>query len=126
MPSKVEVLAVFPRLLVRDVGASMSFYKHTLGFRVASTFGEPPAFAILDRNGRGLHLKQGEPRVRRAREEAWDAYFEVRGIDALLVELRGNARVIRGPELTPYGMKELDILDLDGYVLCFAEDVGAL
>lgn len=126
MPSRVEVVAVFPRFLVRDVTASIAFYRDALGFRVASSFGEPPAFAIIDRNGRGLHLKQGEPRVRRAREEAWDAYFEVRGIDALVTELRGKARLIRGPELTPYGMKELDVLDPDGYALCFAEDVGAL
>jgi catechol 2,3-dioxygenase-like lactoylglutathione lyase family enzyme len=127
MRTRVEVLAVFPKLLVRDVAASIAFYRNTLGFRVASSFGEPPTFAIIDRDGRGVHLKQGEPRPRRSREDAWDAYFEVRGIDALHAELRGKgARIVRGPELLPYGMREIDVVDPDGYALCFAEDVGTV
>jgi uncharacterized glyoxalase superfamily protein PhnB len=116
--------AVFPRFLVRDVSTSLAYYRDTLGFKVSSTFGEPLAFGIAERDGLGIHLKRGEPRPRRSADEAWDAYFEVRAIDALHAELLAkSAQIVRSPQLLPYGMKEFDVTDPDGYVLCFAEDL---
>jgi catechol 2,3-dioxygenase-like lactoylglutathione lyase family enzyme len=117
---------VFPRFLVRSVARSLAYYTDVLGFQISNSSGDPPVFGIVERDGRGVHLKQGEPRVRRTAEEAWDAYFEVSGIDALHAELLAkSARIVRGPERLPYGMAELDVADPDGYILCFAEDVGA-
>jgi predicted enzyme related to lactoylglutathione lyase len=116
-----KILAVFPRLLVPDVDTTLRHYRDVCGFRITNRFGEPPLFGIVERDGHGLHIKRGEPRTRRSPDEAWDAYFEVEGIDALHAELLAKgARVIRGPETTPYGMKEFDIIDANGYVLCFA------
>ena len=119
-----RILGVFPRFLVRDVAATLRHYRDVYGFRITNSFGEPPVFGIVERDGHGLHVKRGEPRTRRSPDEAWDAYFEVQGIDDLHAELvaRG-ARVGRGPEVMPYRMKEFDIVDADGYVLCFAEEV---
>jgi predicted enzyme related to lactoylglutathione lyase len=82
-------------------------------------------FALVERDEVGIHLKRGEPRPRRKVEEAWDAYFEMRGLDALHADVvsRG-AQIVRGPERTEYGMRELDVSDPDGCILCFAENVG--
>ena len=81
---------------------------------------------FLVRDGHGIHVKRGEPRTRRSDEEAWDAYFEVNGLDALHAELVANgAEVTRSPQVMPYGLREFDVVDLDGYVLCFAEETGA-
>jgi predicted enzyme related to lactoylglutathione lyase len=116
-----KILGVFPKLLVRDVSATLRHYREVCGFRITNSFGEPPLFGIVERDGHGLHIKRGEPRTRRSVDEAWDAYFEVEGIDVLHAELLAKgARVVRGPEAMPYGMKEFDIIDPDGYVLCFA------
>ena len=125
MTSKATITAVFPKLLVRDVEQSLRYYREMLGFRVSGSFDEPPVFGIVERDGRGLHLKRGEPRLRRNAGEAWGVYFEVRGLDELHAELVGKGvQVLRGPEHVPHGMKELDVADPDGYILCFAEDVA--
>jgi predicted enzyme related to lactoylglutathione lyase len=122
----VKILAVVPKLLVRDVRTSTRFYEEVLGFRCAGTFGEPPHFAIVERDGCGIQLKQGSPRPRRDEEEAWDVYLEVAGLDELVLELVNNgARVLRGPALQEYGMTEVDVVDPDGYIVCMAEDAGA-
>jgi predicted enzyme related to lactoylglutathione lyase len=119
--SMPRILGVFPKLLVRDVGASLRHYRDVCGFQISNSSGEPPLFGIVERDGCGLHIKRGEPRTRRSLDEAWDAYFEVEGVDALHAELLAQgARVVRGPETMPYGAKEFDIMDPDGYVLCFA------
>jgi predicted enzyme related to lactoylglutathione lyase len=119
-----KIVGVFPKFLVRDVDTSLRHYRDVCGFRITNSFGEPPVFGIVERDGHGLHVKRGEPRTRRSSEEAWDAYFEVQGIDALHAEfVAKGARVIRSPEVMPYGLKEFDIVDPDGHVLCFAEEV---
>jgi catechol 2,3-dioxygenase-like lactoylglutathione lyase family enzyme len=120
-----HIKAVFPKFLVRSVSKSLAYYRDALGFRVSNSVGEPAVFGIVERDGRGIQLKQGEPRPRRTEDEAWDVYFEVTGVEALHREMLGNsAKIVRSPEHRPYGMKEFDVADPDGYVLCFAEDVG--
>jgi predicted enzyme related to lactoylglutathione lyase len=119
-----KFLAVFPKLLVREVGTSLIFYEQALGFS-SSTFGDPPVFAIVERDGVGIQLKKGQPRPRLDESEAWDVYLEVRGLDALILDLRNRGvRIMRGPAKQEYGMTEIDILDPDGYVICLAEDAG--
>jgi catechol 2,3-dioxygenase-like lactoylglutathione lyase family enzyme len=119
-----QIQAIFPKFLVRDVSTSLAYYRDTLGFDVSGTFGDPVAFGIVERDGLGIHLKLGKPRPRRSADEAWDAYFEVRGVDALHLEfLAKSAQIVRAPQHLPYGMKEFDVVDPDGYVLCFAEDL---
>jgi len=121
-----RLLAVFPKLLVRDVSASLRFYEEVLGFRCAGTLGEPPVFAIVERDGCGIHLKQGLPLPRRDDSEAWDVYLEVADLDAFVLELRERgARILRGPALQQYGMTELDVVDPDGYIICLAEDAAS-
>ena len=121
-----RLLRILPKFSVRDVGQSFAYDRDMLGFRVSSSLGDPPVFGIVERDGCGIHLKRGEPRVRKTEEEAWDAYFEIVGVDEVLAEYRARgAHIARGPEVMSYGYKEIDVLDPDGYVLCFAEDIGA-
>ena len=45
-------------------------------------------------------------------------------VDALYAELQQlQADIVSPPQLRIYGMKELEVRDLDGYVICFGEDV---
>jgi catechol 2,3-dioxygenase-like lactoylglutathione lyase family enzyme len=119
-----RLLRIFPLFLVPDVAESLTYYGDVLGFRVRNRSGDPPVFGIVERDGCGVHLKRGEPRARTSTEGAWDAYFEVVGLDGILDQYRARgARITRGPEMTAYGFKEIDVVDRDGYVLCFGEDL---
>ena len=53
----------------------------------------------------------------------WDAYFWVRDADALFAEFTAKgADVVCEPEDQEYGMREFQVRDLDGHLLCFAHD----
>jgi len=121
---------VAPYFLVADVVKSAEFYRDKLGFTIRGYFfEEPPVFAMVGRGddqtimlsrmerGRGGSNRQFKP-------EAVDAYLWADGVDALHAEFaRKGVEIVMPPTLRIYGMKELEVRDLDGYVLCFGEDV---
>jgi uncharacterized glyoxalase superfamily protein PhnB len=126
-----ELLCVQPVFLVEDPKTTAEYYRDKLGFRICLVHGEPAVYAIVDRGcSSGFHFKRtGAPLARRQYrgpdEYAWDAYVEVKGVDALHAELEGRgARILRAPEVEEYGMKEFDVEDCNGYVLCFGEAVA--
>lgn len=128
---QTELQWILPVFLVEDPKATAEYYRDKLGFRICGVHGEPAVYAIVDRGcGRGFHFKRTEPPAgkrpyRGPDDYAWDAYIEVKGVDALHAELKSRgARILRGPCVAEYGMKEFDVEDCNGYVLCFAEDVG--
>jgi catechol 2,3-dioxygenase-like lactoylglutathione lyase family enzyme len=45
-----------PTIAVADIDAALSFYTGVLGFHVTFTNGEPPHFAIVERDDAELHL----------------------------------------------------------------------
>lgn len=120
-------LTISPELVVADVGRAAAWWRHVLETEV-DTWGEPPVYAIARRDGLALHLSQapsgGRPGSNRAVDDFWDVYIECRGVDALHAALakRGVA-VLRPPITRDYGMREFEIADLDGYALCFGEEV---
>ncbi len=127
-PGAAELKWILPVFIVEDPKKTAEYYRDKLGFRVCGVHGEPALYAIVDRgSGRGFHFKRTDPpaskRPYRGRDDyAWDAYIEVQGVDALHEELKGRgARILRAPEVAEYGMKEFDVEDCNGYVLCFAE-----
>lgn len=120
-----KILAVFPKFLVDDVSRSLEFYSDVLGFRVADAVGSPPVFGIVDRDGVGVHFKQGTPPSRET-SPTWDAYFEVDDLDALYTEVKANGAEITRPKgLLPYGREEFDVVDPDGYILCFSTEASS-
>jgi|SRR5437773_6267970 len=111
-----------PVLRVRDVTRTVSWYQRHLGFN-AEPFPdrEPHEFAILERDGVQLLVRQTRDLSRRRMERhtGWDLYIWVDGLD-----LKRLQKSIAGTEivrpLTPMGqtMAELELRDPDGYVLC--------
>jgi catechol 2,3-dioxygenase-like lactoylglutathione lyase family enzyme len=55
---KAVILASEPQLFVRDMAASLAFYTEKLGFQVALSYGEPPFWAQVARDGGRLNLRQ--------------------------------------------------------------------
>ncbi|MHC4846616.1 MAG: VOC family protein [Planctomycetota bacterium] len=126
-------VSIAPELVVPDVGRAAAWYQHVLGFDDTDPWGDPPVYAIARRDDVRLHLSAAkppfEPRPNRTADDIWDVYVECEGVDALCEEFRARgAAIAREPVTQEYQMREFDVLDLDGYVICFGEitdaDVG--
>src|SRR5947207_13157063 len=116
-----------PYFLVDDVFATAEFYRDVLGFPFDQFFGDPPSFAIVERNDARIMFRQvrpAKPPVARPNcsvmNETFDAYIYVSNVDHLAAELRGkNADIVEGPVNRIYDMRELVVRDCNGYLLAF-------
>jgi catechol 2,3-dioxygenase-like lactoylglutathione lyase family enzyme len=111
-----------PVLRVRDVAATVSWYKRHLGFN-AEAFPEHGVheFAILERDGVQLLVRcGGAGRSAGDGHSGWDLYIWVDGADLSRLEaaMAVAGEIVR--PLTPLGdvTAELEVRDPDGYVLC--------
>jgi len=117
---------VAPYFCVRDVVASANFYRDQLGFTYKRFWGDPPAFAMVTRSGIWIMLSQFEtsatnPNANHDPEsQAWDAYIWVDSADDLEKEFRSRGvEIARALEDQPYECRDFEVLDRDGYRLCF-------
>ena len=126
MPRMTEIAPFF---LVADVVKAAEYYRDKLGFTIRGYFFEdPPVFAMVARDRLTIMLSVMERgrggSNRQWKGEALDAYISVDDVDALYAELhRTGADIVGPPVMRVYGMKELEIRDLDGYVICFGQDI---
>jgi uncharacterized glyoxalase superfamily protein PhnB len=130
-----RMTGIAPQFLVADVVKAAEHYRDRLGFRIIGYFFEdPPVFAMVGRDDKIIMLslttdgttgaRGGSNRAHKA--EAIDAYLWVDDADALYAEFRqSQADIVMAPTLRIYGMKEIEVRDLDGYVLCFGQDIPA-
>ena len=126
MPPKPRGIA--PHFLVEDVVRAAEYYRDKLGFEIGAYFLNPPVFVIIQRDGMAIQLSRVEGgrggSNRKWKNEAVDAYIWAANVDQLCREFTAaNAAVLQAPVLREYGMKEMDVADLDGYVIRFGEDV---
>ena len=126
MPSKPNGIA--PHFLVEDVARAAEYYRDKMGFEIGPYFQDPPVFVIIQRAGVAIQLSRMEGgrggSNRKWKDDAFDAYVWAANVDRLYRELEAaNATVLQAPLLKDYGMKEMDVRDLDGYVIRFGEDV---
>ncbi len=117
----VEVRSAIPVLRVEDYPAARTFYQDKLRFSVFEEGGEPPRFGIF-RRARGevfINAWDGpDPR----RDGGWRVYLHVDDAGAMAEELQSaGVEILRGPEDTTYGLREVEIEDPDGNRLCFGE-----
>lgn len=119
---------VSPHLLTAHLPRALAFFGDVLGFRTLAAWGQPPTFAIVERDGALVHLAvpSGADVTRGNRAAGgWDVYFECGGIDVIDADLRARgARVVRPLALTAYDMRELEVESPDGHRLAFAEPPG--
>ena len=110
-----EVSCPRPILSVRDLGASIRYYRDKLGFKLDWEYGDPPDFASVSR-GDGVFFMcencQGKP-------GSWSMLF-ARDVDRLHDEFRKKGAEIRmAPTDMPWGLREMHVADPDGNVLRF-------
>jgi catechol 2,3-dioxygenase-like lactoylglutathione lyase family enzyme/predicted enzyme related to lactoylglutathione lyase len=118
-----------PEIPVEDVPAALAFTT-MLGFETIRPGRDVPYFALARRDGVVLHWAKGPygggppARRNRARGGIWDICIEARGVEALALELRERgAAVTRGPVVTEYGVREVEIEGPESLTICFGEDI---
>jgi len=116
--------SVMPVLEVSDLQRSVDYFVNKLGFRSNGVWGDPPCFCIVQRGPVTFALDLSrEARVAPV-NQYWAAYVYVDDADALLEEFRSRGvEIVRGPADAEYGLREFDVRDPDGHILCFAHDL---
>jgi uncharacterized glyoxalase superfamily protein PhnB len=122
---------IAPYFIVDDVVATAKYYRDKLGFHYDRFWGEPPCFCMVKRSGVVIMISQlaktGSMRPNRVADpngEAWDAYIWVEDSDALFQEFKSKGvRIARDICTQPYGCRDFDVEDCNGYRLCFGHTV---
>ena len=126
--TRAVIAGAEPQLFVADIRASCDFFIHKLGFAVAFTYGEPPYYAQVKRDGARLNLRCVEqPAIDadlRDREQLLSAALTVatpEAIKQLFLEFQ-SAGVTFAQTLKrePWGARDFIVSDPDGNLLLFA------
>ncbi|MEM7513019.1 MAG: VOC family protein [Bacteroidota bacterium] len=109
-------------LSVKDVEASLAFYRDKLGFEITFTWEEPASYAVLKRGEVSIHLTSSlNPPVQ---GDHTALYVFVYDIEALYKDyLAREVPIDTHLNTRDYGMKDFDVLDPDGYRICFGQGV---
>lgn len=118
----METIRAMPILLVKDLEASAAFYG-ALGFACHGFWGDPPGFGVIQRGEVTIGLNRLDAPGPWPKE-AWVAYVYVSDVDALHAEF-GKLDLPHLSDLRdqPYGCREFEIEDADGYRIAFGQDV---
>jgi glyoxylase I family protein len=127
----IDIRGMAPLLQVFDMPTSIKFYCEVLGFEIISTDGKTaPHFdwALLRRNGVELMLNTayeaperppGPEPARVAAQKILGLFFGCPDVKAAYRQLTGMGVRATKPSVRPYGMKQRNVTDPDGYGLCF-------
>ena len=125
---KAVITAAEPQLFVADINASCDFFSGKLGFTVAFTYGEPPFYAQVMRDGARLNLRCVEGAVidpgLRDREQLLAASLTVATAEAikqLFLEFQAaGVTFFQTLKREPWGARDFIVRDPDGNLLLFA------
>lgn len=125
---------IAPFFIIDDLAATLAFYQSKLGFDVRYKGGGDGTgddfFAIVGRDRVMLNFKAITPEIHpqpnHTRHEwaRWDAYIHTDDPDSLYAEFTGR-QVPMHRELanTHDGLRAFEVMDNNGYVLCFGRPV---
>jgi catechol 2,3-dioxygenase-like lactoylglutathione lyase family enzyme len=123
--SKPVLLAAEPQLFVADIAASCEFYTRKLGFAVAFTYGEPPCYGQLFRDGARLNLRcldrpSIDPELR-DRERLLSASITLDDAKPLFLEYQAvGVPFAQALKTEPWGARTFIVRDPDGNLILFA------
>jgi len=120
-----------PNLVVRDVAASMDFYKSVLGFQSAITVPEqaPYVFGSVSNgaveiffNDQKAVAEDYPPLGAKPIGGALTLFIEVDGIEEILAKVKASkAKVVMPLKTQFYGMREFAFEDPEGWIITIAE-----
>ena len=126
----VEIQGMAPLLEIFDMPASLAFYRDILGFELLESGGPPDdiGWVLLQHSGVQLMLNTAyelpdrppapDP-ARVAVHKDTCIYFGCPDVDGAYHYLKSKGVSLEPPSIAPYGMRQLYLLDPDGYNLCF-------
>jgi len=122
---KATLLAAEPQLFVSDLAASCEFYTKKLGFALAFSYGEPPFYGQVFRDGARLNLrhvdKRGFDPELRERDQLLSASITLDDAKPLFLEYQNAGVVFAQPlRIEPWGAWTFVIRDPDGNLILFA------
>ena len=139
---------IVPNLMVSDMGRAAGFWRDGMGFAVKMSVDaaretlfddqarpETALFVLLERDGDQLMLQTADslaedaPGFERGLPDRPGGALYLRGADpdaqaAILREAGYAPAILKAPETTWYGMRELWLRDPDGHVACLARPEG--
>ena len=121
-----------PILLARDLAETISFWRDRVGFTKVTTFGEPPGFAILRRDGCTLMYAQAGMDAAitphwQVVEKTANVYFWVDDVVGFYDEVVRAGGLKPDWDLCeqPYGVREFGLQDPNGYDVAFGQVIDA-
>ncbi|HTB47535.1 MAG TPA: VOC family protein [Acetobacteraceae bacterium] len=122
---KPVLLAAEPQLFVADVTAACAFFTGKLGFAVAFTYGEPPFYGQVFRDGARLNLRcVSQPVIdpqRRNKEDLLSASITLDDAKPLFLEYQAAGVTFHQALRTePWGARTFIVRDPDNNLLLFA------
>jgi catechol 2,3-dioxygenase-like lactoylglutathione lyase family enzyme len=124
--TRPRAIATNPLLIVSDLQRSLDFYTQKLGFVEPAVWGDPPCFAMMNRDGFDLMLssEHAEHVHPNGPLEIWDVCLRVADLAGEIEALKAaGVAIVRGPEDKFYDIREIEILDPDGYRWCIGQDI---
>ena len=115
-----------PQLFVSDIGAASAFYVGKLGFEVVLSYGEPPFWAQVARDGGRLNLRQAigpvfDSAFRSREPDALSATLTVDDAEPLFLEFQKAGVTFHQTLRTePWGARTFAVQDPDGNLIAFA------
>jgi glyoxylase I family protein len=129
-----NVSGLAPLFQVFDCAKSLAWYRDVLGFEVVSTH-EPEghlSWAMLRLGNATLmlnakyevHKTPAVPESVTGRNDV-TLYFACDNVDEAYLDLRARGCSVEEPSTAYYGMRQMHVVDPDGFSLCFQHPVGS-
>jgi uncharacterized glyoxalase superfamily protein PhnB len=118
---------IAPVFFTIDIHGTLTYYADKLGFECVGTYGDPPFYAIVARDGHAVHFRSVDAPAahpEKYAEELLDAYLLIDDAVALYGEYAGKG-VEFARELgdMPWGLREFVVKDCDGRLLTFGANL---
>jgi uncharacterized glyoxalase superfamily protein PhnB len=129
----MQAFKLTPNLIVRDVTASLNFYKNVLGFERAISVPDAPPFIFASCVGGNVEIFFNDQKIVAQEYPALAAniggsftmYLEVDDLESVLTSVNKHAAKITMPVKDQfYGMREFAFEDPDGYTITIAQKTG--
>ena len=112
-----------PVLRVSDYERAKAFYIDVLGFAVVEEAGETvTGFGIFQAGAARVFLIAWNGPE--AAYDNWRVYLYPENLSDMVTRITATGTAFKGPPVTEYGMREVEVIDPDGNVLCLGEDAG--
>jgi uncharacterized glyoxalase superfamily protein PhnB len=126
----IKFNSLSPNIFVSDMEKSLGFYQK-LGFVLQISVPETKPFhwSMISSGELTLMLQAWEslgdqlPEVQPNEKHSLLFYIQVQGLMELFDQFKDSVFLLKGLEKTFYGATEFSLMDPDGYILTFAEDL---